>query len=603
MLSRPCSSVAEIGNNKIDIFFFRSFLSRQAFLVNFSFALVQFSKVSMLQILEKLKYDPNDERIQLEKHSDKIVLPEKILNELVNLQKLQDIEKLPHPLVFRISTPSNNAYVGVKEFHDLDNDSVFLTEDVRGRLGIQDAGATILSVELALNVSGDDVVEKAMIILEPMEKYQVNDWKTFLESTLSKSYTAVTTGDILTFNIEKFECELKVRSVKTSNHVRSVCVIDRDIDLEIYGDNAVDVPINGIQECEEASGEIRKGMTVKINIPENHVLKSDGDYAISNDQFVSGDRFEFATVNEGIKVGQAKYVYAFTDLKFEICDRYEKPEGVIPGTVKCENCGKAISPSSKVMHETFCLRNNIKCAQCGKTFRKAIPDKHWHCCSTFGDDAESKELHDRYMHERQTCECGYNGVTYSVCVHRNECLLSLHECRYCHLILPRGEECLESRYYSVSGHEWTCGSKTTECFKCGKIVRLRELDTHLKNHEFVEAEVSERTIQCSNVLCVNKFTGDNSIGLCTECFSPLYSDIRDDDGRRLKARIERRYILQLKNGCGDLQCDNQLCVSSSECICRGSMGEIIKFVKKWVSEGPYMFCVSRKMRELRKNKG
>lgn len=606
-----------------------------------------------LQIVEKLKYNPLDKAIVVPKHTDKIILPEKILHILVNQQKIHNLNSLPHPLVFRLSTPSNSTYVGVREFHSFAEDTVYLSEDVCHRLNLtNDDTETFMSIELALNVSGfGDPIEKSIIELSPREKYKVHDWKSFLEAILSAKYTAVTTNDVLTFEIDKREYILDVISVKTTNNIRTVCVVDRDVELNI---KLPDTTIESLEEDEnvgssdgeykdlfnDETGEIGINERIKISIRSNQILKSNGEFVLGFDRFVNGDRFEFGTMNKPEKswVNDSNdtvciYLYGLgvevdgliTGIKFEIVsddeDETENIEDEImmdADSIRCIYCNNIIKKSSQLLHENFCRRNNIICPDgCGSIFLKTIPKTHWHCCSTYGNGEWSHKLHVNYMHDTLpglTCElCEEYSCTnrYTLAQHvSNECPNSIHECKYCHLILPRGIESSESKFHGVSSHEWICGAKTTECHKCGKIIKLRELESHVKLHDMVRLSNCIPQV-CSNELCVNTITLDdgNPVGLCKDCFGVLYSNVFDPDGKKLIQRIERRYILQIKNGCGSRTCENRLCGNSNKCEVaddiKKSMAAIVKYVKNEIMSGfslkdcKFQFCVSENIDQRR----
>lgn len=543
------------------------------------------------QILKKVIYNHDDARRMVSKHGDKLLLPERILHELVDMQKNKGIEKLPHPLVFRLSTPSDSTFIGVKEFHGEDDTSVFLTQDVKERLRINENVESVkLSIELALNVSGLEKVKEASIELKPIKSYSdIRDWKAFLESTLSKRYTAITMGDELYFDFNSKEYILKVVKVMTSNAMRTVCVVDRDIDLVILGDNRQEIIRDLFQD---RHGHLEEDKVVKIQIKEGDIIESEGSFAVG-DEFVSRNRFEWATMGDCAvyKSDAKKYLFAFESLDFKLISKEEaKSNDETKESVQCQYCKQMVSKISQVMHENFCQRNNIKCDECNAFFFKRIPETHWDCCGRSGNDQLSKFLHEEYLHKNVTCSCGIAFVNnYERCLHISlECPSGVHECRFCHLVLPRGELTTESRYHNVTSHEWECGSKTVKCYKCGKIVKIRDIQLHEEFHRL--DTISNEPIGCTNVLCPNLRDNGNPLGLCIECFSPLYSNVHDPDGKKLASRMERRYILMMKNGCGDDECDNELCNTGD------SMGDIVKRVKA-MDSGLLQFCVDKKRRE------
>ena len=153
-------------------------------------------------------------------------------------------------------------------------------------------------------------------------------------------------------------------------------------------------------------------------------------------------------------------------------------------------------------------------------------------------------------------------------------------CRFCHLQVPQEGDPTEppNPELLLSGltpHELADGGRTTECHLCGKIVRFRDMETHLRHHDLERLSRPAPRL-CRNANCgrtqdgANKL-GDtragtrkgqgpgNEIGLCSVCFGPLYVSMHDPEGKALRRRIERRYLSQLLTGCGRVWCRNEYC--------------------------------------------
>jgi hypothetical protein len=259
-----------------------------------------------------------------------------------------------------------------------------------------------------------------------------------------------------------------------------------------------------------------------------------------------------------------------------------------PGDVQCDNCLQWVPSSSLFLHQNFCLRNNILCPQgCGQVFQKRSPtfQNHWHCPhdSYHGNTPLSHAKHDRIFHTTKTCpacDVEFPSIP-TLSQHRTTtCPGKLILCRFCHLQVPQEGDLNEPPNPEVllSGltpHELADGARTTECHLCNTIVRLRDMDTHLRHHNFERLSRPAPRV-CRNVNCgrtqdgVNK-TGDtragtrkgqgpgNDIGLCSVCFGPLYVSLYDPEGKALRRRIERRYLSQLLTGCNKPWCRNPFC--------------------------------------------
>lgn len=241
-------------------------------------------------------------------------------------------------------------------------------------------------------------------------------------------------------------------------------------------------------------------------------------------------------------------------------------------STKCSNCLQTVPTRSFQLHLTFCERNNIACPDgCGQIFLRrdgGIPQSHWHCNehNVWGNTLDLKELHDEYAHTPvQACpECHEDEAFYnqiSLALHRaTTCPMKLHICRFCHLKLPQERASPVDILEGYSGHESRCGGRTTDCPKCKKAIRLRELASHMEYHNFERLSNANTPRLCTNANCVRTIaTGADpkqTLGLCGICFGPLHNTAYDPTGAKLRQRLERRYVIQLTRGCGRAWCMN-----------------------------------------------
>ncbi|EWZ81943.1 hypothetical protein FOCG_13382 [Fusarium oxysporum f. sp. radicis-lycopersici 26381] len=256
-----------------------------------------------------------------------------------------------------------------------------------------------------------------------------------------------------------------------------------------------------------------------------------------------------------------------------------------PDEEQCSNCLQFVPKRTMVLHENFCRRNNVVCPKCKSVFKKGSPEweAHWHCekDSAFGNSTQSKAKHDDIFHTgRQcpNCEFSTNSMADLARHQTSVCPGKLILCRFCHLEVPQeGDPFNPSPEVVLSGltaHELADGTRTTECHLCDKIVRLKDMETHLKHHELDKVSRLKPPI-CRNANCGRTMFGvgsrgqvrqtastdqaSNDIGLCSICFGPLYVSMHDPEGKALKRRIERRYLGQLMTGCGKSHCANPWC--------------------------------------------
>ena len=122
----------------------------------------------------------------------------------------------------------------------------------------------------------------------------------------------------------------------------------------------------------------------------------------------------------------------------------QEQEANQPGYTQCENCKAWIPERTKMLHEGFCLRNNIICSHkgCGRVFKKASQEyeQHWHCpqqefCGFVGT-AHDQPKHEAYVHTPKTCICdGFTADSYEALAkhRRTTCPEKLITCRYCHV--------------------------------------------------------------------------------------------------------------------------------------------------------------------------
>lgn len=255
---------------------------------------------------------------------------------------------------------------------------------------------------------------------------------------------------------------------------------------------------------------------------------------------------------------------------------------------QCKNCLQWVPKRTMVLHENFCRRNNIVCPRCKSVFKRGSSEweSHWHCDldEAYGSSTVSKTKHDDTFHgshQCPACEFSTNALPDLARHQTSVCPGKIILCRFCHLEVPQEGDPLDpSPEVVLSGmtaHELADGARTTECHLCDKIIRLRDMEMHLKHHELDKVNRAKPRI-CRNINCgrtlhgvgpkgqvgaqnggQNQSQGSNSLGLCATCFGPLYVSMHDPEGKALRRRVERRYLGQLMSGCGKSHCRNEWC--------------------------------------------
>lgn len=393
--------------------------------------------------------------------------------------------------------------------------------------------------------------------------------------------------------------------------------------IKLFKNEMYKVPISNTSQA-----QFQVDLTVKSK---NFEDLNNLDLLVSNDQFIAPDSFIWSTINSTVDPtnisktisikstdqwlsnrdclyflghnwsalldGDYEVVISYGDIDQQVhqsgqSQNQNQNQLLNDNETVCSNCGKVISKNNQFLHENFCNRNNIKCPKgCGEIFLRTIPDTHWHCdiCANddrnptlhFGSDVPTFNKHNKFNHEPTQANDLENLpqlasflalAIYKATVWENK----LHECKFCHLVLPKGKSDAEDLIMNLSHHEnKICGTKTVDCFKCGKIVKYKDLESHLKIHDLNRLSKNRQLnyIKCMNVNCVNvlkvnanALANDHKLnellGLCESCFGQFYSSAYDPDYKRLNSRFERRYMIQLTRGCGNSFCKNQACLSS-----------------------------------------
>ena len=246
--------------------------------------------------------------------------------------------------------------------------------------------------------------------------------------------------------------------------------------------------------------------------------------------------------------------------------------------VVCKNCHQHVPKRTLHLHEAFCYRNNVLCPKCSNVFLKNSEawKTHWHCDhndGAFGNGTTSLSKHNTIFHPRSPLECpacDFQAFNLPILAHHRTTTCPGKEilCQFCHLVVPQqglDDPAFNDAEVLMSGltpHELSDGARTTECHMCSKIVRLRDMKMHLRIHD------RDRILRPKPRLCVNKICGrtikasdeqriiHEQLGLCSECFGPLYVTNHDPEGKALRRRIERRLLTQLVGGCGKSWCRN-----------------------------------------------
>ncbi|CAD8084682.1 unnamed protein product [Paramecium primaurelia] len=131
----------------------------------------------------------------------------------------------------------------------------------------------------------------------------------------------------------------------------------------------------------------------------------------------------------------------------------------------CSNCNQLIADTKLILHETYCIRYNIKCERCGQYYDKNDP-----------------ESHEEDYHKKEKCQYCYQEFDD---LSKHKCQKTPKLCLYCELSYPMDQ---------IFQHENQCGSRTEKCQMCQNYIMKRDLSKHYQNCS-QQIEVKEKQIQ------------------------------------------------------------------------------------------------------------
>jgi len=303
--------------------------------------------------------------------------------------------------------------------------------------------------------------------------------------------------------------------------------------------------------------------------------------------------------------------------------------------VQCKNCHQWVPKGTLFLHENFCYRNNVVCPKCEEVFKKSSAEwqNHWHCehDDAHGNTPQSRDKHNDIFHIKRVCpSCGFEAENLPALAHHRTTLCpgKLILCQFCHLLVPQqgpddpSPSDPEVIFSGLTPHELADGARTTECHMCGKIIRLRDMATHLKHHNLERlSRITPRI--CRNKNCGRRLDGvgprgeikrpralGNDISLCEVCYGPLYNSAFDPEGKALRRRVERRYLTQLLTGCGKEWCRNEYCktgrrnaglaASEAAITSKEAMSLTKPILEQLIKgEGPLHFCTDEASQKRR----
>lgn len=564
--------------------------------------------------------------IEINDATDKVILPQSFLDGVLRQYENQE---LPFPLTFAIQSTTHKTHVGVREF-SAEEGTVILPGVVLDNIACKSG--------MPVSISLVNLEKGSSVKLRPLTaQYDLNqDWKIALEGAFRSTYTTLTKDDVIRL---RSGMKFLVDDLKPNP---AVCIVDTDleVDLEPLSEEQV-------METVKASATIASTQAVPLAVNETHEGNLDGQalfclelWDTNRPLYIDLDTSDPDTdlvINPGttrptlrsnvwgnynsrttktmeiqpsnaaiadIKTLQIALVGA-KPARFILQIHQHKTQSnrvnLTADETQCENCLAVVPIRSLFLHERHCKRNNTRCSYqgCDSIFTQGLETSHWHCKQCGEPGEGSLDLHMSRFHELQACECSNTFLNLPSLSHHRATTCPERQilCRFCHLLVPQGDPADLSYHDKSQGftaHESACGSRTTSCDTCNHLVKLKDFPTHLQIHDAQRLSKSA-TRTCTNLNCVHQ-PGNNPLQLCDECFGPLYSSQKDDDGTKLLSRMKRRYAGQLMTGCNRMYCQNRCCATATgqNLSYRAAMDKI----EERRDQG-HWFCVSESVQKRR----
>ncbi|TQV99035.1 ubiquitin fusion degradation protein [Cordyceps javanica] len=233
-----------------------------------------------------------------------------------------------------------------------------------------------------------------------------------------------------------------------------------------------------------------------------------------------------------------------------VIDDATRTKGNDENEAQCMNCRQWVPKQSLILHENFCRRNNCVCPKCGSVFKRDSDQlaAHWHCehDEAYGSTPYGKRKHDDIFHGSWLCpSCPYQtNSLVDLARHRTTvCPGKIILCQFCHLEVPQeGDPVNPSPEVILSGltaHELADGARTTECHLCDKIIKLKDMQTHLKHHELDKALGSSAQSALPRVKPL--------VTTCLDLETPVFFcvDEQSQSGRKLAGMIASEGVWDL----------------------------------------------------------
>lgn len=454
-------------------------------------------------------------------------------------------DKVKFPLMFEIYNPTNDTrlHCGVREFSALTG-QVLVGPQLAGGLGLTPGETVRIRYKVLPLCTSVKLVASGTTLGD------YRDFRSVLERFLSTNFCTLTLGQV-------FEIDGVNVHVAGIEPAPAVCVVNADIDLDLttkieaaegVGSIELDGPSVAVttdsretpQYRVVLSDEARDRLGTKRELV---VSASNGEVFVStyplteatpvSYMWSSGESSEptlsvsLEDIDEYLRQydlsGADNTISAWPEVMYigvsdpeGSCELSVRSVEISPAnenedspddnedSATCSNCHRRIPRASLSLHELRCKRFYVQCPECRQPIRRERWDRHVHCeVCKLPLDKEKLSDHCRVYHTPIECpDCGQqiSQGRFGLLSHRRDsCSQRPHLCRFCKLYVPiegRSPDDARDRLMGLTVHEARCGNRTDVCPECGRLVRLKDMDLHMKAVHASESQTLEPCPVC-----------------------------------------------------------------------------------------------------------
>ncbi|EER44784.1 ubiquitin fusion degradation protein [Histoplasma capsulatum H143] len=497
-------------------------------------------------------------------------------------------QQLPNPLTFRLVNPSNGRVVhaGIREFSAQENE-VGLSSFLRQSLGLDDvafpsAGEDSSSdVDMLESGKVSDMTKRPLVTihakrlprgsyvrLRPLEAgYDPEDWKALLERHLRENFTTLTLGELLLIPGPRNET-FRFLVDKVEPQGDGICIVDTDLEVDIEALNE-----------EQARETLKKRLAKASRAPGVWGGSSIGG-KLSQGQETSGQVLPGQYVD--YELNDWDHGRAF-DVEIDVADGADVDLFISPFSARQRSRPRdnehVFGDFSSFSPKRICLQpTNVELQDAESLYISVhaysgdTPDGNDTTSTTTtplkfnlrtkiimpGETLAHLEEAEHDANDTQCKNCHQWIPERTLFLHENFCLRNNILCPKCENVFQKRSPEWENHWHCP--HDSSYGNDQSSQLKHNKIFHTPHVCPNCPFTATSLPILAHTALHCPQThLCHSVTSSNDTLGLCTGCFGPLYADVYDPEGKALRRRIERRYMTQMLKGCGKGWCLNPCC--------------------------------------------